>query len=369
MKKNGRTTAGVQRWKCTACMPGSVAHHQRERRERQLDEFLGWLLGSGSQSLADPAGDPRALRKRTAWCWDVRPLAPPVGVKHHTVMADGTYMAHGWCLIVAIDGNTGEVLDWQWCAHESKAAYTALFSRIPAPDVLVTDGLRGASAACREAWPGTRIQRCLVHVRRDTRVDLTSRPKLEAGRELKRLSDALARVHDAEGAVRWGEALNAWRMRWKAFVDERTYARDEPSDPRASRQEWWWTRGRLRRCYRRLERLFRDGVLFAFLDPKLPAGVPVPSTTNRLEGGVNSVVKRTLLMHHGLPEEHMRRACEWVCYMKTADPRTASLIPDTTRRHEPPATDDDAGGDEPGYGAGIDWNEFHTSTPYPDATD
>lgn len=369
MKKNGRTTAGVQRWKCTACMPGSVAHHQRERRERQLDEFLGWLLGSGSQSLADPAGDPRALRKRTAWCWDVRPLAPPVGVKRHTVMADGTYMAHGWCLIVAIDGNTGEVLDWQWCAHESKAAYTALFSRIPAPDVLVTDGLRGASAACREAWPGTRIQRCLVHVRRDTRVDLTSRPKLEAGRELKRLSDALARVHDAEGAVRWGEALNAWRMRWKAFVDERTYARDEPSDPRASRQEWWWTRGRLRRCYRRLERLFRDGVLFAFLDPKLPAGVPVPSTTNRLEGGVNSVVKRTLLMHHGLPEEHMRRACEWVCYMKTADPRTASLIPDTTRRHEPPATDDDAGGDEPGYGAGIDWNEFHTSTPYPDATD
>lgn len=31
-------------------------------------------------------------------------------------MADGTYMGHGWCLIIAIDGQTGEVLDWQWCA-------------------------------------------------------------------------------------------------------------------------------------------------------------------------------------------------------------------------------------------------------------
>jgi len=26
-------------------------------------------------------------------------------------MADGTYMGHGWCLIIAIDGQTGEVLD------------------------------------------------------------------------------------------------------------------------------------------------------------------------------------------------------------------------------------------------------------------
>ena len=33
-------------------------------------------------------------------------------------------------------------------------------------DVLITDGLRGAEAACTQAWPGTRIQRCLVHVQR-----------------------------------------------------------------------------------------------------------------------------------------------------------------------------------------------------------
>lgn len=100
-------------------------------------------------------------------------------------MADGTYMGHGWCLIIAIDGESGEVLAFQWCAHESKAAYLALFSGISAPDVLITDGLRGAEAACLEAWPGTRIQRCLAHVQRSTRTDLTYRPSLQAGRELK----------------------------------------------------------------------------------------------------------------------------------------------------------------------------------------
>lgn len=95
----------------------------------------------------------------------------------------------------------------QRCPNESKAAYMALFSRIPAPDVLITNGLRGAESACREIWPSTRIRRCLVHVQRNTRTDLTSRPRLQAGRELKRLSDGLTSVETAGQAVRWGEAL------------------------------------------------------------------------------------------------------------------------------------------------------------------
>ena len=71
------------------------------------------------------------LRKRIAWCWRIRPRIAPPDARRHTVMADGTYMGHGWCLIIAIDGQTGEVLDWQWCAHESEAAYLALFSGFP----------------------------------------------------------------------------------------------------------------------------------------------------------------------------------------------------------------------------------------------
>lgn len=95
-------------------------------------------------------------------------------------------------------------------------------------------------------------------MRRDTRVDLTSKPKLEAGCELKRLSDRPARVHDAEDAVRWGEVLDAWHVRWRDLIAERTYAGDDPSNPRASRREWWWTHERLRRCYRHYLRRLRD---------------------------------------------------------------------------------------------------------------
>ncbi len=103
MKKNGRTAKGVQRWKCAACSLSSTMPQENAGRARQLDAFLGWLLGRASQSACDANGDSRALRKRTAWCWNVRPVIPPPMVKHHTVMADGTYMNHGWCLVIAID--------------------------------------------------------------------------------------------------------------------------------------------------------------------------------------------------------------------------------------------------------------------------
>lgn len=98
---------------------------------------------------------------------------------------------------------------------------------------------------------------------------------------------------------------------------------------------------------------------------------PVEQTLkqNRLEGGVNSVVKDVLRNHRGLPEEHMRRACEWVCYMKTAHPRPESFIPDALRKGEKATTPEPDDSVAPAYGTGIDWNEFHTTTRYPNTTD
>ena len=76
-----------------------------------------------------------------------------------------------------------------------------------------------------------------MHVQRNTRADLTSKPRLQAGRELKKLSDRLTKIHDAEAAARWGGALNAWHIRWRDFINERTWAEDDPSNPKAARQE------------------------------------------------------------------------------------------------------------------------------------
>lgn len=116
-----------------------------------------------------------------------------------------------------------------------------------------------------------------------------------------------------------------------------------------------------------MEKLFREGKPFAFLEPALTAAGPVARTTNRLKGGANAPLKHVLLDRHGLPEEHMRRACEGVCYMKSGSPDTKSPI---KPEHWKPARqtmkpdDNDSGDGTPEYGAGIDWNDFHTHAPW-----
>ena len=92
MKRNGRTRAGTQRWMCVTCSPTGVMRQRDAERGRQLDAFPGWPLGRASRSACDANGDSRAPRKRNAWCRNIRPAIPPCRVRHHTVMADGTYM-------------------------------------------------------------------------------------------------------------------------------------------------------------------------------------------------------------------------------------------------------------------------------------
>ncbi len=231
MRKNGHDRNGRQRWQCDTCKATTTATIESRSRASTLRAFLDWLLEAAPQRRL--GCDARTFRRRSAWCWDLEPRIHPDGVVHHVVMADGTYV-NGWRLLTAVDGNDGEALAWQWCSREGTAAYKALFEQIAPPDVLVCDGMKGIQRACAETWPNTRIQRCLVHVQRDTRADLTGKPRLQAGRKLKRLADMLARVHEPDAAVRWGGAPDAWHGRWKRMLAERTYAKDNPDDPRAA---------------------------------------------------------------------------------------------------------------------------------------
>lgn len=126
-----------------------------------------------SRSACGANDDSRALRKRTAWRRNIRPAIP--AVQGETPHGDGGRHVHEPRLVSGHSYRRRKRRDagMQRCPNESKAAYMALFSRIPAPDVLITNGLRGAESACREIWPSTRIRRCLVHVQRNTRTDLT----------------------------------------------------------------------------------------------------------------------------------------------------------------------------------------------------
>ena len=58
MRKNGKTSAGTQRWRCGAC--GSSAVRKIDSRAKWLGRFAGWLLGKLAQSVR-PQEDLRLL--------------------------------------------------------------------------------------------------------------------------------------------------------------------------------------------------------------------------------------------------------------------------------------------------------------------
>ena len=153
--------------------------------------FLDWLLGKGGVKQLDIPR--RTFNRRISWCWQVEVPQPSVtGEIYNQVLLDGIYLAYGWCLITATNGE--KIIDWQWCQRENSAAYQALMNRLPAPTVVVTDGGAGIAKALRLTWPESRIQRCLFHIRANTITDLTHNPQSEAGKALLGLANQLMGV-------------------------------------------------------------------------------------------------------------------------------------------------------------------------------
>ena len=94
-KRNGRTSSGSQRWRCTAC--GASTTLRYDDTAARLEEFLGWLLSKGSQA-AMPGGG-RSFRRRTAEFWEVWPMPVPDGELHRVLYVDGIWVARDldWC--------------------------------------------------------------------------------------------------------------------------------------------------------------------------------------------------------------------------------------------------------------------------------
>lgn len=329
--KNGRNTAGTQRWKCPSCGASSVRKRSDRSQLFALHQFIDWLLGKTSQTDHDGTHSGRSFRRRITWCWELRPRIPVTGVVHEVVEIDGFNLRTGWCILTA--RSDGNVVSAQWCARESQAAWGELFKRLPEPTVVVCDGGPGMHAALNEHWPNARVQRCLVHLQRNIRKYVTTRSKTPAGQALWGLALKLTRVKTADDAAAWSKLLIEWESAFLYLTKERSYRKTAPEVPSWVRetQQWWYTHQRLRSGYQVLRRAIDRGHLFTFLDKELQH-LSVPSTTNGIEGGTNSPMRLQLLHHRGMSEEHQRRLIEWWLYMHSELPDPARVLTEHTSR-------------------------------------
>jgi len=327
------------------CGASSVRRRPDVTRVWELNALVTWLLGKDNQQQLE-GRSARSFRRATAWCWNVEPTIAVTGEVYDEIQLDGMRLADSWWLLIAINGTTGDTLGWQWAGSENEVAWTALISRFPPPRVAVTDGGTGLKAAISKTWPETVIQRCLKHIQRNVVAQTTLNPRLDAGVVLLALVRALLAVADLDHAVKWLADLSTFKTVFAQRLNAKTLADAEGAvRPRHARvnARWWYTHYRLRRGYKLLEQLARDGHLFVFLEEQFADFGP-SRTTNRIEGGTNQPVRDLLYQHRGMPSDHQRRAVEWLLFMRSyRPPPIASLIrPEHWQPAEPSAIVHDA---------------------------
>lgn len=356
MKRNGKTSAGRTRWRCTSCGASSV--RRMDSSAKLPDSFLGWLLTRRRQ--ADMPGGGRTFRRKTARFWEIWPMPPKVESPRRVVFVDGIHP--GRKAVVPIASDEGHALGRHLCRSENSRAWAALMSRVAAPEVVVSDGGDGFQKALRRTWPGTRHQRCVFHAFCQVRRYTTSRPRTQAGAELYGLARALLAVTTLREADGWVQSLLAWSERWGSFLAET--ARSE--DGRVS-----LAHERLVRARRSLVRLVNAGALFTYLDPGLVRDGPPPSTNSSIEGGVNARLRAMLRDHRGLSIERRLKAVFWWCYVHSPNPLPAAGILRVMPTDRPIAAiyerldeRERLEGTIPQWGDAVVWSELHHSEPY-----
>ena len=357
MTRYGKTKAGSQRWQCRLCRATST--HKIDNTAKLLQLFLSWLLSGKTQDELSVSA--RTFRRKCARFWQVWPLPPVTGEVHRVVFVDGIHIAKNVVVLIACTDDY--VIGWYLARSENARSWSALMSKIPPPEVVVCDGGSGFEKARKKNWPRTRVQRCLFHVFSQVKKQTTTRPKLQAGVELYGLARALLRVKNTEGAISWEMSYHQWCVKWKEFLAEKT--RNEQTG------KLDWTHGRLVRARNGLNKLVKDGTLFTFLEPELTTEGPLPSTNNRLEGGINAQIRTMLRDHRGMSTMRRAKATFWWCYMHTENPLPAAKIlktmptdNDITEIYRQTLYQPQKQEGPSQWGDGLVWTELHHATPW-----
>lgn len=351
MKKHGKTKAGKQRWICKSCK--ATKTHAINSDAKQLKIFLDWLLSRKRQTDITHATD-RTFRNRTARFWKYWALPPLIDEIHKVVYVDGFHLGRKAVVLIACSDEY--VLGWYLARHEHTQAWVNLLRRIAPPDMVVSDGGQGFRNAVKQIWPDTQIQRCALHAFNQVRRCTTYNPRLVPGRELLLIAIDLLHIKTEDEALVWLKRYFDWCKYWDEFLAEKSYIDGKHV----------FTHEKLRKAKRSLNRLISSGHLFTYLDPLLSLDTSLPSTNNRIEGGVNAPLREMLRLHRGMSLNRRIKAIFWWCYLHTECP----LGPANILKVMP--TDDDI--DEiynklarnkklssviPKWGDAIMWSELH----------
>lgn len=286
VKKNGKRN-GHQLYKCMVCK-------RQFRNSRRISKDEIWLSFLNGKQTASEIAKIVGISERTVYRYinsvEVEWTDMPLSGRHGVIHMDVTYFGRNYGVIIVQESSSGSVLYVRIIGHEHvsdyKDAVSSIIERGYSIDGIVIDGIQQLFSEFREY----KVQMCQFHMAAIIRRKLTGHPKLPAAIELR--SIVLCLTTSDEDQFR--RAFNAWKVKWAAFLKERTV--------NSVTGEWTYTHRRLRSASQSLE--FYMPYLFTYLS------VPgMPNTNNKVEGTFTDL-KKNLHNHSGLSRGNRKRFIE-----------------------------------------------------------
>lgn len=233
--------------------------------------------------------------------------APVVEVRSKTrvhLLIDGSYFPNGLCLILYYDHNLRYV---QLYRETNQEKYTEIkedlqnLKKLGVDVYSVTcDGHKAILKSIKKVFPNAIIQRCLVHIKRQVRNYLSSKPKLEQSASLLKLSNQITSIKSIEDSNIWLGAFFNWYKINHEFINQKTQSQNTG--------RFWYTHNNLHAAFSLLENAIPN--MFNYLDDE-----QIPNTTNRIENYFTHL-KDKLRIHRGLRFEAKKNFIKWYLYMK-----------------------------------------------------
>ena len=233
--------------------------------------------------------------------------APVVEVRSKTrvhLLIDGSYFPNGLCLILYYDHNLRYV---QLYRETNQEKYTEIkedlqnLKKLGIDVYSVTcDGHKAILKSIKKVFPNAIIQRCLVHIKRQVRNYLSSKPKLEQSASLLKLSNQITSIKSIEDSNIWLGAFFNWYKINHEFINQKTQSQNTG--------RFWYTHKNLHAAFSLLENAIPN--MFNYLDDE-----QIPNTTNRIENYFTHL-KDKLRIHRGLRFEAKKNFIKWYLYMK-----------------------------------------------------
>ena len=271
----------VQRYQCAAC---GVSFQSKRRKQKLLNKIQKeYIFG---RQTAKILGEKYHRNRK----WILQQLKEVnvdddkiinISPRSIVVVADATFFSRSDGMLIFREPNLKQNLIWKEIYVETAGQYEQLKLELESKGFTIKAVVLDGRPGIRDVFRGIPAQMCQFHQVAIIRRYLTSRPKLEAAKELMIIAKQLTKSDEKY----FSELLIAWYEKWQEFLKEKTI------NPFTNR--WFYTHKRLRAAFRSL----KNNLPYLFTYQKYPE-LRMPNTTNSLDGYI-SALKNFLNVHRG----------------------------------------------------------------------